>query len=330
MKKILIFLLLVGMINSPSFGENIKKPNVSGQFYTNNPSKLSSQIEAFLDAVPDASQTLHVEVLVSPHAGYIYSGGVAAHGYKLIQNKPYKTVVIIAPSHHFSFDSFSVWQEGKFETPLGMIEIDEKFAKELTGLNKKFVSDQRVFEREHSLEVQLPFLQKTLTDFKIVPIISGHTSYELCEEMAKALDKLIADRDDILVIASSDLSHFHNYNFAKNMDRRTIQCVENLRIEDFWNKIRSGEMEMCGFIPVTVSMLFAKQRGLEAKILNYANSGDVTGDMGRVVGYSSIMFGRKGSGKKEEIDAPLDNLQSSFASSGSSIECNCIIANDSE
>ena len=275
-----------------SYGNNIKNPNVSGQFYPANPTALSAQIDRFLEQVQIQPSEKDIQIILSPHAGYVYSGGVAAHGYKAVSQKKVKTVIIIAASHHFPYDGVSIWQEGSFKTPLGTVPVDEAFAKELISKNEKFYFQPQVFEREHSLEVQIPFLQKTFMDFKIVPVLMGQTSYELCHDLAISLNEFMGDREDVLVVVSTDMSHFHTDDQAKGIDHNTLQAIENFDDKKIYEncKVHKG-MELCGFVPVTTALLLAKERGLTGiERLSYATSGDVSGDKSRVVGYTSMII----------------------------------------
>ncbi len=289
--KVFIISLFVFLTMTPgAFGKNIKHPNVSGQFYSANPQKLSAHLDQLFSSADISPTEKDVLILVSPHAGYVYSGGVAAYGFKALKEKAYRTVIVLSPSHHYGFGEISVWKDGAFETPLGSIEVDQEFSEKLLEQHEKFVFIPQAFDREHALEVQLPFLQKVYKDFKIVPVIFGQTNKDLCRIFAESLDKLIGDRKDVLVVVSSDMSHFHDSLTARNKDRKTIQAIEKLAIDDFWKKTQSREMEMCGSHPVTSALFLAKRRGLKPEVLKYAHSGDVSGDMDRVVGYTSILF----------------------------------------
>ncbi|HQP10845.1 MAG TPA: AmmeMemoRadiSam system protein B [Candidatus Omnitrophota bacterium] len=277
----------------PSFASDrpqIKKPNVSGQFYDANPQKLSAQIDKFIANAAVIPSERKIAVLISPHAGYIYSGGVAAYGFKAASARPYKTILVLAPSHHVGFDGISVWEKGGFETPLGTVGVDEDFAGKLLAANENFYFEPRAFAQEHALEVEIPFLQRTFKDFKIVPIVMGQPSLRLLEHFAEALDGIIGDRDDVLIVVSTDLSHYHDDAFARKMDARTINAIKNLNIEQLWEECQLRTMEMCGFMPVTGALLYARRKGLrDVDVLHYANSGDVSGDKDGVVGYASIV-----------------------------------------
>ena len=282
--------LLMAITSFSSADPNIKEPNVSGAFYDADPKKLAQEIDVFVNraSLPPLDQP--IEMIISPHAGYVYSGPVAAHSYKAIRETKYKTIVIIAPSHFFPFDGVSIWKQGGFKTPFGVAQVDEEFAEKLIAQHEKFYFDPKVYQREHSLEVQIPFLQKNYDQFKIVPILMGQPTYSVCEALANALRELIGDRKDVLIVISTDMSHYHDDAFAREMDNRTMEAVKALDARKIWTQCQLGKMEMCGFVPVTTAMIYAKQKGLQPHVLNYANSGDVTGDKSSVVGYFSVAF----------------------------------------
>lgn len=291
MKRILFLALASVVIMCPrGFAQKIKEPNVSGQFYDADPGRLLKHINSFLSQAQVTPSDKNIQILISPHAGYVYSGPVAAYSYKAISQKSYKTVVIIAVSHYYGFDGAAVWPEGGFRTPLGVVEVDSDFANKLLAADPKFVSKPQAFEQEHSLEVQIPFLQAVLKDFKIVPVIMGQTSFATVQRLADVLDSLISAREDVLVVASSDMSHYHSGDVAKEMDQSTLKMIEQMDLQGFWEQCSLHQKEMCGFVPVTTVMLLAQKRGLKPEVLRYANSGDVVGDYSRVVGYGSVIF----------------------------------------
>jgi AmmeMemoRadiSam system protein B/AmmeMemoRadiSam system protein A len=281
--------LLMGV--SEIWGQSVKQPNVSGQFYPSDPRLLAQQIDQYLQAAQGNSAQKSGGIIIVPHAGYRYSGAVAAYGYQAVRHVFYKTIIVLAPSHFFPFNKVSVWSDGHFVTPLGNVEVDQDFAQKLLLEDADFVFEPQVFEKEHALEVQIPFLQRVFTDFRIVPVVTGQLGLDRCRELANALNKLIGERKDVLVVASSDMSHYHDDAFARNMDRLTIQTIEAMDAKKLWQACRVGTMEMCGFVPVTVAIMLAQERGLTGvEVLRYANSGDVTGDKQRVVGYTAIDF----------------------------------------
>lgn len=270
-------------------GGNIKKPNVSGQFYTDNARELSRQVDGFIADAKVEPYADPVPIIIAPHAGYYYSGAVAGHSFKAVKNRNIRTAVVLAPSHFYGFDGISIWDKGGFETPLGVIAVDEDFAGKLSAAGEDFVFDPKAYEREHALEVELPFIQRAFPEAKLVPVIVGVPTPKVLLEFAQALDGLIGDREDVLVIVSTDLSHYHPDEVARDMDATAIEAIKNLHAERIYQECRQGSMEMCGCMPVTAALLLAKLRGLtHVDLLKYNNSGDVSQDRDRVVGYSAL------------------------------------------
>jgi AmmeMemoRadiSam system protein B/AmmeMemoRadiSam system protein A len=314
MRRILVILIFImtGGAFMAAGDQNIKTPNVSGQFYTANPKRLSEEIDGFMQKAPVHPREKHIDIVVAPHAGYMYSGGVAAYGFKAASHNPYKTVIILAPSHYVGFDGISIWDEGAFQTPLGTVEVDAPMARQLIAGDEKFYYAPQAFAREHSLEVEIPFLQKTFQNFRIVPVIMGQPGYPLLEKFAAVLHETIGSRKDVLIVVSTDLSHYHDDAMARQMDQRTLGAIQGLKTEEIWNARRSGMMEMCGVVPVTAALLYAKEKGLShVEVLRYANSGDVTGDKDRVVGYASIIISGNEAGeiqKKAQEEGQIPTL----------------------
>lgn len=272
----------------------IKEPNVSGQFYDANSSRLSSQIDRFFNLADVNQVKQHVDILIAPHAGYVYSGAVAAHSFKAVSANKYNAIVILAPSHYFGFSGISVWTKGGFKTPLGIVEVDQEFAQGLTKNETEIYDKPEVFEKEHSLEVEIPFIQRTFPGVKIVPVIMGQPSFKLLEKFSEKLNSLIGQRGGVLIVVSTDLSHYHDDGTARRMDGQAIEAVKGLQAEKIFEQCATREMEMCGCIPVTAAVLLAKQKELDTvDVLRYANSGDVTADKSRVVGYTSIIMYKK-------------------------------------
>jgi hypothetical protein len=269
----------------------IKEPNVAGGFYSADPKELSDSIDYYEQSTGPVPTDRKVLIAIAPHAGYPYSGPVAAYTYKAIARNHYKTIVIIGPSHYFPFEGISVWPKGGFKTPLGTMPVDGDLAQALLKENPKFQFLPQVFEREHAIEVELPFLQKTFPHVSIVPILMGDADPQVCRDLAVALDKLIGPRDDVLVLISSDMSHYYTYDVANQMDALTLQAIREIDPKKFFEGCISRKMEMCGFVPVTTALLYARLRGIRnVEVLKHANSGDTSGDKSRVVGYSSVIF----------------------------------------
>jgi len=305
LRLLTLSLIIFTAMSSLAFSDpKIKQPNVSGQFYDANPKRLSANIDRYFNEAAVDLYDKSVDILIAPHAGYVYSGGVAAYSFKAVSHQKYKTIVILAPSHYVGFDGISIWPEGGFQTPLGLVEVDDDFSKQLIAADSQFYFASEAFEKEHSLEVELPFLQKTFSEFKIVPVIMGQPTYETLDTFAGALKKIIDDRKDVLIVVSTDLSHYHDDTKARNMDRRTIEAVKAQNVKQLWKECRLRTMEMCGYVPVTAALLYAQKAGLtNVDILRYANSGDVSGDTDRVVGYSAITIygGASGADKNSSV-----------------------------
>ncbi len=284
-------LICLSLVSTRSWGDMVKQPNVAGAFYSADPRELSDTVQYLKSSAGNVPADRQVEIAIAPHAGYPYSGPVAAYTFKAIARNHYKTIVIIGPSHFYPFEGISVWPKGGFQTPLGVVPVDEDFAQALLKENPKFQYLPQVYEREHAIEVELPFLQKTLDDFRIVPILMGDPDPQVCKALAQALDKLIGGRKDVLVLISSDMSHYYTYDVANQMDALTLSAIQDLDPQRFFEGNLSRKMEMCGFVPVTTAILLAKIRGIKhVEVLKHANSGDTSGDKSRVVGYSSVIF----------------------------------------
>lgn len=269
--------------------EQVRESIVAGSFYPHNLNVLRAQIDDFLQR----AESYHIEnikALVSPHAGYIYSGQVAAYSYKQIMNSSYESVFIIAPSHSEYFDFNSIYYGKAYETPLGLINIDQEKSQALVDYSPNIKFSSYGHRSEHSLEVQLPFLQVTLKDLKIVPIVMGQQNRQNIEELGNAIGKLFL-KENILIVASTDLSHYHPYNRAVYLDNKVKDYIENFDIEGLENEFLEGRVEMCGGGPVISAMIAAKIKGAKtSRILCYRNSGDVTGDTSAVVGYLASVF----------------------------------------
>ena len=303
----------------------VRRPAVAGSFYPQNPQTLRRDIESYLAEVPPAGIDGRPLVLVEPHAGYMYSGRVAAHGYKLIGGRGIRTVAVLSPSHMEHFPFVSVFAGDAYETPLGRIAIDTETAAAIAAADPGSI---RISEhghvhggshrQEHALEVQLPFLQTVLGDFKLVPIVMGDQSWELCSALGEALAPHMA-REDFLVVVSSDLSHFHEDNTAQSMDGVFCGLVENLDARGLYDAVRQNNCEACGAGPVIASLIACARRGAAScRVLHRATSGDVTGERDSVVGYAAAVVQTKDDGKEirmreeKERDAALTSGEQSF------------------
>lgn len=270
----------------------IREPAVSGTFYPADPKILKQEIKGFLDdAVFDAIMG-DIVGIVSPHAGYIYSGPVAAFGYKALMGKTYDTVIIIAPSHTAYFEGVSMLEAGGYRTPLGVVDIDEETAADILRADGIINTDMKPHVREHSLEVQLPFLQVVLNTFSLVPLIMGIQDLSTCERLAGCIWSAIQRSGKrCLVVASSDLSHYYPYAEAVKLDSVVVKNLEAFDVAGLAGDCGKNRCEACGFGPVIATMMVSKKMGATgSKVLKYANSGDTSGDKSGVVGYVSGAF----------------------------------------
>jgi len=283
--------------------ERVRESVIAGSWYPGSPQALENAIREYIDQVPSKAPNGALVALVSPHAGYVYSGPVAAHAYKLLEKRHFDTVVILAPSHRARFEGVSVYDQGGYRTPLGIVPLDEKLVEELEAKDPRIRYVPQAHSREHSLEIQLPFLQVTMPGFKLVPLVMGDQGWSTCQWLSKALAEAIGDRS-VLVLASSDLSHFHSYEEARALDRKVIDEVEAFDPEGLHGKLSSGKCEACGGGPVVTALLTARLLGADkSEVLRYANSGDVTGDRSRVVGYMAAALWKRESTESEKREA---------------------------
>jgi AmmeMemoRadiSam system protein B/AmmeMemoRadiSam system protein A len=292
--------------------QNVRQAAVAGGFYPADPKTLTAMMDDMLAhaasfqppiSVPTSDPILAV---VAPHAGYQYSGPVAAYTYAALKGRKFSRVVVIAPSHYEAFDFTSVYEGDAYATPLGVVPVDKAFAKQLVQMSPtiKFSSHGHTPTKEgaeHALEVELPWLQRVLGDFELVPIVMGDQSYESSRALGVALAKLIQGNSDTLIVASSDLSHYHPYDEAVKIDHKTLNALQAWDYFSMSRNFGARVWEACGGAPIVAAMIAAERMGAnQALVLKYANSGDVTGDHSRVVGYSADVFLKTQSGKTVE------------------------------
>jgi MEMO1 family protein len=257
----------------------IRQPAVAGLFYPDDKTQLHHLLDGYLrDAKGEAKVP---KAIIAPHAGYIYSGVVAATAYaRLISAQDRITrVILIGPSHRVAFEGLAVSSADSFLTPLGDIAVDLDAVETILRFPFVHCIDQAHLQ-EHSLEVQLPFLQETLAAFKIVPIVAGNATPEQVGQVIKAL----WGGDETLIVISSDLSHYHDYATAKRLDKATSEAIEHLQYEQITYE------SACGRIPVNGLLKVAREKSLAVKTIDLRNSGDTAGDKRRVVGYGAYVI----------------------------------------
>jgi len=267
-----------------------RPPAVAGAFYELDPKRLRAQVEACLAGNPKPEAKQPFLGAVVPHAGLMYSGHVAAAFYGLAELP--KRFVILCPNHtgygHFA----AINRDGAWRTPLGDVAVDRELATAIMAKTKLLSDDPRAHAREHSLEVQLPFLQGLLgNDFTFVPICLGAPRYDMCEEVGIAIADVIADeKDTVDILASSDLHHYEDQKETLRKDQLAIDQVVALSPRELWRVVDEFDISMCGFIPTTTMLIAAKRLGAKnAKLIKHATSGDINRDYTQVVGYASIL-----------------------------------------
>jgi AmmeMemoRadiSam system protein B len=261
--------------------KTIRPAAVAGSFYPADPDSLARLITSQLEKVKLLSPPPHPKAFIAPHAGYIYSGEIAASAYKQILpiKNQIKRVILIGPSHHIAFNGLAISSADYFSTPLGNIPLDSDAHTLLATHHNVTVSNQ-AHQAEHSLEVQLPFLQTVLDEFTIVPIITGDATPQ---QVATIIDLLWGSTETLLVI-SSDLSHYHDYHTARQLDKKTTQAILNLDIQAIDPELA------CGCTGIRGLLYFASQHPMTIKALDIRNSGDTAGDRNSVVGYGAFLF----------------------------------------
>lgn len=268
----------------------IRKPGFAGSFYPASPEQLKSDIQNYISKV-SINKIVDSIAFISPHAGYIYSGPVAAYSYAQLKEDPVEVAVVLAPSHRARFKGASVITNGIFTTPLGDIKVDVTIGNMLLD-NDIFLDIKETHLYEHSLEVQLPFLQVVLQDFVLVPIVIGTVDLTLCRQIGKKLaDTLQDEKRKFIIIVSTDLSHYYHYDIARKIDTNFIEALKKFDENYLFEVLQSNKAQACGEGPVLAGMVASRQLGAKkVEILHYANSGDTAGPKNEVVGYLAAAF----------------------------------------
>jgi AmmeMemoRadiSam system protein B len=259
--------------------KTVRNPAVAGMFYPAEPARLRATVEQYLQSAESRGSV--PKAIIVPHAGYVYSGPIAASAYTRLATAAdiIKRVVLLGPAHRVSFRGLALPSCQSFMTPLGAVPVDQEAVANITHLPQVLVMDDAHIA-EHSLEVHLPFLQTVLSEFTLVPLAVGQVS---AVEVGEVLECLWGGAETLIVI-SSDLSHYYDYETARRMDTTTSQAIEQLRPEDI------GYEQACGRIPINGLLYIARKRGMHAKTIDLRNSGDTAGSRDQVVGYGAYVF----------------------------------------
>ncbi len=293
--------------------KNLRPPAAAGTFYSSNPAQLQKNVDIFLKQAFLPEIDGEIKALISPHAGYMYSGQVAAHAYKTVEGKDSSAVIVVAPSHTTRFYGASIYQGSGYQIPTAVVPLHQELSQKILQHSDIINFVPAAHLQEHSLEVQLPFLQTVLPGFELVPVVMGSQDLETCRKVAQAIAQAVKG-EKVLLVASSDLSHYHSYASAVQLDKTVQEYVKNFDPEGLAGATAKGTCEACGAGPIITVMLAAKQLGADtAHILNYANSGDVSGNKAQVVGYLAAALSssaenkamEKKNGKLKKIDMGL-------------------------
>jgi len=268
--------------------KSIRKPSVAGRFYPGDATSLEKAVIQYLDSAPESIITLkRLFGIISPHAGFVASGPVAAVGYRFLQKHPFSKVVVIAPSHHEYFRGISVFSGKAYQTPMGEVPVDQKICDLLTGRGGVVYRSMKGHQAEHAIEVQLPFLQNIFPEFSLIPVVIGSVTMNELDEFAFILAEVFAETEFVVVV-SSDLSHYHSYPEAVKMDKHIISLLEKYDLCTLESGYEDNSLEACGLAPILTLLKYAKILGkARCKTLDYRNSGDTVGLGDQVVGYLS-------------------------------------------
>ncbi len=263
-----------------------RSPAVAGSFYPGDTKSLSAEIQKHIEERTDKSR---VAGIVSPHAGFMYSGDVAGAVYSRIEIPD--TVIIIGPNHTGQGPRVSVMTEGTWSMPFGEVEIDAELARTVCESSSLIHADSMAHQSEHSLETQIPFLQYFKKEFKIVPICLMRVSLEECEEVARAVAGAVERLSrTALIVASSDMTHYESHDSAKRKDQKAIDRILQMDAKGLFETVRDNDISMCGVNPVTVMLMCTGRMGAgRAELVKYMTSGEVSGDMDHVVGYAGMI-----------------------------------------
>jgi len=265
----------------------VRPPAVAGTFYPAAPKELARQVDAYLAT---GAPKIVARGCVVPHAGYMYSGHVAGAVFSSLEIPA--RLILLGPRHYPRGDALAILTEGSFAGPLGEAQIDSALAAELMRACPRLREDPVAHESEHSLEVQIPFLQRLAGDFRFVPVVLAIDRYPVLEELGRAVAQVVAAQTEpVLVVASSDMNHYESDAATRVKDRRAIACILELDPRGLYDTVRNESISMCGYA-ATVAMLVALRElgATQARLVRYATSGDINGDRARVVGYAGIVL----------------------------------------
>ena len=263
----------------------VRQPAVAGQFYTSNPASLREELESFIGSPRRKENALGI---IAPHAGYVYSGAVAGKVYGEVSIP--RSVIVLGPNHHGLGERAALYPKGEWLTPLGTVPVDNRLSELIKKHSPLVQDDTTAHHYEHSLEVQIPFLQFVRPDVTIVPICLGFADFPSCTALGNGIADAISEFDDkVLIVASSDMTHYESAAAAREKDEEALKEILEMKPEGLLRVCHDRGITMCGVIPATVMLVAALKLGArQARLLSYATSGDVTGDNRQVVAYAAL------------------------------------------
>ena len=274
----------------------IRTPAVAGMFYPNEKNKLVKLMEDCFEHILGPEKNFQkndgkkIFGVICPHAGFVYSGPIACHSFNSISSESPELFIIIGPNHWGIGRSVATMKNCQWETPLGKVEVDSESAEEICQISENIESDYFSHTREHSLEVQIPFLQKIFTDFKILPISLVNQSKKIAKDVGLSIAK-IAKKKNVMIIGSSDFTHYEPNEFAYEQDLALIEPILEMNVDKFYDVLEKRKITACGYGAIASTIIACKELGAKkGELLKYATSGDITGDKSSVVGYGSIVF----------------------------------------
>ncbi|MCP3177935.1 AmmeMemoRadiSam system protein B [Desulfuromonas sp. KJ2020] len=268
-----------------------RHPAVAGQFYPGTLTELKTLLDRL---IPSEEFKTEAYGLVSPHAGYLYSGAIAGKTFSQVKIPP--KVIILGPNHHGYGHDAAIYSHGEWQTPLGNTPVATDLVQEILIAGPDFAADELAHRFEHSLEVQLPFIQYLAPEAAIVPICVGHLALNTLIALGEALGEVISRHGrEILMVASSDMTHYESGKSAREKDALAIEKMLELDPVGLYRTVTDNRISMCGVMPVTLMLIAARKAGAQrARLVEYGNSGDVTGDQSEVVGYAGLVIERDG------------------------------------
>ena len=279
-----------------------RKPSVSGIFYSSDKKELLSELKGCFEnkifgpgRLPPSDSGRKIYGIVSPHAGYSYSGSVAANGYYMVSSSGFNNVVLVGPNHYGLGSYVATTMDGIWESPIGDVVVNPEVVKEIASRAESMEVDVFAHSRDHCLEVQIPFLLYISDGFRIVPIILTNQDEYMAVEVGAAISDTVKERtskgEEYVLVASSDFTHYESNSEAHRKDSQLIKSILSLDIRSFYSTLRQYNVSACGYGAIATIMVAAKNLGAtQGELLRYATSGDVTGDKSSVVGYASIIF----------------------------------------